>query len=126
MGVERYLLVALGGALGSVLRYGLGAWVQGALGPGFPYSTLMVNALGSFFIGLSLRLSLEGVLSGEARLFLAVGVLGGFTTFSSFSYETLALLQGGEAGKAFLYALGSLLLGLLLVLAGYRLGGVLG
>lgn len=119
--MERYLLVALGGALGSALRYGLGAWVQGVLGPGFPYSTLVVNALGSFLIGLVLRLSLEGVLSGEARLFLAVGVLGGFTTFSSFSYETLALLQGGEAGRAFLYALGSLLL----VFGGYRLGGVL-
>ncbi len=71
------------------------------------------------------RLSLEGALSGEARLFLAVGVLGGFTTFSSLSYETLALLQEGEAVKALLYAGGSLLLGLFLVFWGYRLGGAL-
>ena len=119
--MERYLLVALGGALGSLLRYGLGAWVQGSLGAGFPWSTLFVNALGSFFIGLTIRLSL----SGEARLFLAVGVLGGFTTFSSLSYETLALLQGGEVGKALLYAFGSLFLGLLLAFLGYRLGGAL-
>ena len=63
--MERYLLVALGGALGSLLRYGLGAWVQGSLGAGFPWSTLFVNALGSFLIGLTLRLSLAGALSGE-------------------------------------------------------------
>ncbi|AFV76969.1 crcB protein [Thermus oshimai JL-2] len=123
--MERYLLVALGGALGSALRYGFGAWVQGVLGPAFPYSTLLVNLLGSFFIGLVLRLSLEGVLSGEGRLFLAVGVLGGFTTFSTFSYELLTLAQGGEWAKAFLYAGLSLLLGFLLVFLGYRLGGAL-
>ncbi|SDF44248.1 camphor resistance protein CrcB [Thermus arciformis] len=123
--MERYLWVALGGALGSVLRYGLGAWVQGLAGPGFPWSTLVVNALGSFLIGVVLRLSLEGALSGEARLFLAVGVLGGFTTFSTFSYETLALLQEGQVAKALLYAGGSLVLGLLLVFWGHRLGGAL-
>ncbi len=124
--MERYLLVALGGALGSALRYGLGAWVQGLLGPGFPWSTFLVNALGSLLIGAVVRLSLEGALSGEARLFLAVGVLGGFTTFSSLSYETLALLQDGEPLRALAYALGSLFGGLLLVYLGYRLGGILG
>lgn len=123
--MERYLLVALGGALGSVLRYGLGAWVQGLWGPSFPYSTLLVNLLGSFLIGLVLRFSLEGILSGEGRLFLAVGVLGGFTTFSTFSYELLALVQGGEWAKALLYAGLSLFLGFLMVFLGYRLGGAL-
>ncbi|WP_243029249.1 fluoride efflux transporter CrcB [Thermus albus] len=123
--MERYLLVALGGALGSLLRYGLGAWVQALTGPSFPYSTLLINALGSFLIGVVIRLSLEGALSGEARLFLAVGVLGGFTTFSTFSYETLALLQDGEAWRAFLYVFFSIFLGLFLVLLGYRLGGAL-
>ena len=123
--MERYLLVALGGALGSLLRYLLGAWVQGLLGPGFPWSTLLVNALGSLLIGAVVRLSLEGALSGEARLFLAVGVLGGFTTFSSFSYETLALVQDGEVLLALAYALGSLLLSFILVYLGYRLGGML-
>ncbi|WP_038049696.1 fluoride efflux transporter CrcB [Thermus caliditerrae] len=123
--MERYLLVALGGALGSALRYGLGAWVQALAGPSFPYSTLLINALGSFLIGVVIRLSLEGALSGEGRLFLAVGVLGGFTTFSTFSYETLALLQDGEVGRALVYVLASVVLGLLLVLLGYRLGGAL-
>lgn len=120
--MERYLLVALGGGLGALLRYLLGGWIQALLGPAFPWSTLFINALGSFAIGLVVRLSLEGVLSGEARLFLAVGLLGGFTTFSSLSYETLALLQDGEALWAGAYALGSLALGLVLVFLGYALG----
>jgi CrcB protein len=123
--VERYLLVMVGGAIGSLLRYLVGAWVQGLLGPAFPWSTLFVNALGSLLIGAVVRLSLEGALSGEARLFLAMGLLGGFTTFSSFSYETLALLQDGEALAALAYALGSLLLGFFLAYLGYRLGGML-
>ncbi len=123
--MERYLLVALGGALGSLLRYGLGAWVQALTGPSFPYSTLLINALGSFLIGVVIRLSLEGALSGEGRLFLAMGVLGGFTTFSTFSYETLALIQEGEVWRAFLYVFFSVFLGLFLVLLGYRLGGAL-
>ncbi len=121
--MERYLLVALGGALGALGRYLLGGWIQAALGPGFPWSTLLINALGSFLIGLVVRLSLEGALSGEARLFLAMGLLGGFTTFSTFSYETLALLQDGEVLWAGFYALGSLALGLVLVFLGYTLGG---
>lgn len=123
--MERYLLVALGGALGSLLRYGLGAWIQGLLGPGFPYSTLLVNALGSLLIGVVVRLSLEGALSGEARLFLAMGVLGGFTTFSTFSYETVLLLQDGEVLKALAYVGLSVVLGVFLALLGYRLGGFL-
>lgn len=118
-------MVALGGALGSLLRYGLGAWAQGLLGPGFPYSTLLVNALGSLLIGVVVRLSLEGALSGEARLFLAMGVLGGFTTFSTFSYETVLLLQDGEFLKALAYVGLSVVLGVFLALLGYRLAGFL-
>jgi CrcB protein len=124
--VERYLLVMMGGAIGSLLRYLVGAWVQGLLGPAFPWSTLFVNALGSLLIGAVVRLSLEGALSGEARLFLAMGVLGGFTTFSTFSYEALILLQDGEVLKALAYVLASLFLGLFLAYLGYRLGSMLG
>ena len=124
--MERYLLVVVGGAIGSLLRYLVGAWVQGLLGPAFPWSTLFVNALGSLLIGAVVRLSLEGALSGEARLFLAMGVLGGFTTFSTFSYETLILLQDGEALKALAYVLANLFLGLFLAYLGYRLGSMLG
>ncbi len=121
--MERYLLVMLGGAIGAMLRYGLGAWVQGLLGPGFPWSTFLINITGSFLIGLVLRLSLEGALSPEWRLFLAVGVLGGYTTFSTFSWETLNLVQQGEWLKAFLYVTGSVVLGFGLVWLAYRWAG---
>ncbi|ADD29224.1 MAG: fluoride efflux transporter CrcB [Meiothermus ruber] len=121
--MERYLLVMLGGAIGAMLRYGLGAWVQGLLGPGFPWSTFLINITGSLLIGLVLRLSLEGALSPEWRLFLAVGVLGGYTTFSTFSWETLTLVQQGEWLKAFLYVAGSVVLGFVLVWLAYRWAG---
>lgn len=121
--MERYLLVMLGGAIGAMLRYGLGAWVQGLLGPGFPWSTFLINITGSFLIGLVLRLSLEGALSPEWRLFLAVGMLGGYTTFSTFSWETLTLVQQGEWLKAFLYVTGSVVLGFGLVWLAYRWAG---
>ncbi|MGQ9511134.1 MAG: fluoride efflux transporter CrcB [Thermaceae bacterium] len=120
--MERYLLVAFGGAIGAVLRYTLGAWLQ-AVSATFPYSTLLINVSGSLFIGLALRLSLEGALSPEARLFLAMGVLGGYTTFSTFSYELLTLSQNGEGGKAFLYAFLSLFLGVFAAWLGYWMGG---
>ncbi len=114
------MLVMLGGAIGAALRYGLGAWVQGWSGPGFPWSTFLINISGSFLIGLVLRLSLEGALSPEWRLFLTVGLLGGYTTFSTFSFETLALVQQGEWFKALLYVVGSVVLGFLLVWLAYR------
>lgn len=121
--MERYLLVMLGGAIGSGLRYGLGAWVQGLAGPSFPWSTFLINISGSFLIGIVLRLNLEGVLSPEARLLLAVGVLGGYTTFSTFSFETLSLVQQGEWAKALGYVLGSVLLGFIAVWLAYWLAG---
>ncbi|MER3480554.1 MAG: fluoride efflux transporter CrcB [Meiothermus sp.] len=119
----RYLLVMLGGAIGAGLRYGLGAWIQGLTGPSFPWSTLVINVSGSFLIGVVLRLSLEGNLSTEARLFLAVGILGGYTTFSTFSYETLTLIQQGEWLRALLYVTGSVVLGFGAVWLAYRLAG---
>lgn len=117
------MLVMLGGSVGAGLRYGLGAWVQTLSGPSFPWSTFLINVSGSFLIGMVVRLNLGGALSPEARLFLAVGVLGGYTTFSSFSYETLTLVQQGEWLKALLYALGSVVLGFAAVLLAYRLAG---
>ena len=87
-------LVALGGALGSVARYGVGALAAQLLGPGFPWGTLLVNLTGSFLIALVMHLALTGtVISLEMRIFLTTGIMGGFTTYSSFNYETLALLN---------------------------------
>ena len=87
-------LVALGGALGSVARYGVGALAAQLLGPTFPWGTLLVNLTGSFLIALVMHLALTGtVISLEMRIFLTTGIMGGFTTYSSFNYETLALLN---------------------------------
>ena len=98
-----YLWVALGGALGSVARYACSGMAVRWFGATFPYGTLFVNVAGSFAIGLLAALvAADGrrLLSPDARAFLLVGVLGGFTTFSSFSLETLELARGGALGAA--------------------------
>jgi CrcB protein len=104
-----YLAIAVGGAAGSVLRYAVGVAVAARLGAAFPWGTLLVNALGSFAIGLAV-----GVLDrrSAAWLLLVPGFLGGFTTFSAFGAETLALLRAGAAGRAGLYVAASIALGL--------------
>lgn len=112
------LLIALGGAAGAVARYGLTGWVHERVGFGFPWGTLLVNVFGSLLVGLALRY-LEAVrFTPEVRALVAIGVLGAFTTFSTFTYETVALLEGEEWSKAFFYAAGSLLLGVAAVYAG--------
>ena len=98
-----YLWVALGGALGSVARYACSTAAARFFGAGFPYGTLFVNVAGSFAIGLLAALvSADGrpSLGVDARAFVLVGVLGGFTTFSSLSLETLELARGGALGAA--------------------------
>lgn len=112
------LLVAGGGALGAASRYLVGYWALTLLGPGFPWGTLLVNVSGSFLIGVVLGLVEIGALPASARPFLAVGVLGGYTTFSSFSYEALLLTQEGDYASALFYSLGQVALGLAAVYAG--------
>ena len=99
--VTRSLLIALGGLTGSVARYWLAGLVQRAAGAEFPAGTLAVNVLGSFVIGVVMALALERGMMGEnTRLLLTTGFCGGFTTMSAFSYETLALMQAGQAAVA--------------------------
>ncbi|HMD02959.1 MAG TPA: fluoride efflux transporter CrcB [Candidatus Baltobacteraceae bacterium] len=107
------LAVALGGALGSVLRLLVATVATQRFGPGFPYGTFAINISGSFAIGLIAELALTRVLGFpvELRTFLTVGVLGGFTTFSSFSLESLNLIRDGAPFLALAYALGSVALG---------------
>jgi len=91
--VSRALLVAVGGALGSVARYGVGVAAPRVLGSGFPWGTLIVNVTGSFLIALVMHLAVAtAAISPSGRLFLTTGVMGGFTTYSSFNYETLNLV----------------------------------
>lgn len=117
------LLVATGGALGSVLRWLGSAGVQKVFPHAhYPWGTLAVNVAGSFAIGAIMTLALErSTVSPDARLFLVTGVLGGFTTFSALSWDTLSLLKSGHGGPALAYALGSLVLGLGAAFAGAAL-----
>ncbi|HVP60265.1 MAG TPA: fluoride efflux transporter CrcB [Myxococcaceae bacterium] len=124
----RVALVALGGAIGSVARYGVGALAAQFLGPSFPWGTLLVNLSGSFLIALVMHLALSGTaISLELRIFLTTGILGGFTTYSSFNYETLALLNQRAYGLAGLNlaatVLGSLAAGVLGLGAGRAMTG---
>jgi len=103
-------LVAAGSALGGVLRFLMVPWAQRYAAQGFPGGTLAVNVLGSFVIGVVLRLANAEQISPETRVFLAVGVCGGFTTFSAFSAESFELLQNGQWTRAGVYISASILL----------------
>ena len=109
--------VALGGAAGSVLRYLTTRTLAGALGPGFPFGTLAVNLLGCLAMGAGHALLVR---RGDGHLapFVLTGILGGFTTFSAFSLDTMLLVERGRAGLALAYAGGSVLLGLAAFLVG--------
>jgi CrcB protein len=119
----RVLAIAGGGAVGAVLRYWVSSGTHALLGRGFPYGTLVVNVLGSFAIGFLFVLFLERMtLSGEWRAGILVGMLGAFTTFSTFSIETLNLLEEGAHLKASL----NVALSVALCLAGAWFGLLLG
>jgi fluoride exporter len=116
------LLVALGGAIGAVARYGVTTAAIRIFGSSFPYGTMIVNVAGSFAIGLVIAFLLRKYPEHEAaRLFLATGILGGFTTFSAFSMDVMNLLQRGEPGSAFAYIVGSVVLSIAAVFAGFAL-----
>ncbi|HKS16621.1 MAG TPA: fluoride efflux transporter CrcB [Planctomycetota bacterium] len=122
------LLVGIGGSLGAMARYGLSGLVHKHLGSSFPYGTLVVNFVGCLAIGCVLYLVEDRALLGvQARLFAAVGIIGGFTTFSAFGHETLQLLRDGRFGAACLNVGCSVVLGLFAVWLGrtmLRLAGV--
>jgi len=105
-----YLLIALGGAAGSLLRYLIGGAVQRMSAGGFPIGTMFVNVSGCFLIGILVRQFLNMQISPELRALLIVGFCGGFTTFSTFSAETLGLIEGGEYGRATGYVILSVVL----------------
>lgn len=116
------LYIAVGGALGAVARYGVGGLVYQGVRTGFPWGTLVVNVLGSLMLGLVLKLFQGTTASPELRAAVTIGLLGAFTTFSTFTYETVALLEHGEWSAAGAYTLGSVILGLTAVFAGLGLG----
>ncbi len=111
-------MVGLGGAIGAVSRYLVSGWVQRLAGGFFPWGTLAVNVAGSLALGFVLVWLQSTLSSAELRAFAAIGVLGSFTTFSTFSYEALAMLRDGEWWRAGGYTTGSVLLGLVAVSLG--------
>lgn len=116
------LAVALGGALGALGRYGLGTWIQGFSAGDFPLGTMTVNVLGCFLLGLAVTWMDATSASLTAKRFAYVGVLGAFTTFSTYSLETMTLLDQRLWSRAAAYGLGSMALGLLALLAGMFVG----
>jgi CrcB protein len=120
------LLIALGATLGATLRYYLTIWAATQLGISFPYGTLLVNGIGSFVLGFFLIfVSVRLQSSVHLRMLVATGFCGSLTTFSTFSYETVELLNNGNLAGAFLNMAGSLVLGLLAVVAGIALARTL-
>ena len=108
-----YLWVGLGGFLGANARYALGLWIVGRWGAAFPWHTFIINVSGSFAIAVVLALLTEKLVADPAwRLLLVVGFLGGYTTFSSYTFEALALVEAGDWLAALWYVLGSNGLGL--------------
>ena len=126
MGLQKYLLIGAGGAIGSIARYWVGSAVSGRMGIRFPYGTLLVNITACIIIGFSLTyLGRRADLSPAWRYLFPLGFIGAYSTFSSYEWETLSTLRSGAFFLAALYALGSLVLGLIAVWCGSYLGEVL-
>jgi fluoride exporter len=121
------VMVALGGAIGSALRYGVNLSARALVGNDFPWGTLTVNVLGSFLMGLLVSILTERFIDQpDLRLFLATGVLGGFTTFSAFSLDVLGLIQRGQNAIALVYVLASVALSIFAVFGGFMVSRALG
>lgn len=117
------IAVAAGGAAGSVLRYAVAQWVVGRFGPTVPWHTLIVNVTGAFLLGMLMALATErGTVSEPWRLLLGVGLLGGYTTFSTFAFESVELFAEHAPVLGVAYALGSVIAGVLAAWLGIAAG----
>jgi CrcB protein len=111
--LQKYLLIAAGGALGSIARYWVGSTIAGRMGTRFPYGTLVINISACLIIGFSLTyLGKRAGLSPAWRYFIPIGFIGAYSTFSTYEWETLSTLRSGAFAIAGLYSTGSLILGL--------------
>ncbi len=118
--VRMFWSVAAGAALGGVARNYLNVLVQGRAGAAFPYGTLLINVTGSLLLGFIMRYALQtDVMSVDTRAFLTTGFCGGYTTFSTFSYETVMLMHDGEYARAISYVLVSVVIALAAVVLGF-------
>ena len=123
--MQKYLLIAAGGALGSMARYWVGSSISSRLGGRFPFGTLVVNLTACLIIGFSLTYLGKRVDTNPAwRYFIPIGFIGAYSTFSTYEWETLSNLRAGAFALAALYALGSLILGLAATWGGVMLAEV--
>jgi CrcB protein len=121
--MERYLIIGLGGFIGANTRYLVSGWAADRWGAAFPYGTLLINVTGSFALGLFLAATADRLMIDPRwRLFLAIGFLGAYTTFSTYTYESVQLALEGGGWPAIANVVGSNALGVLAVLAGIVLG----
>jgi len=119
----KYLFVGLGGGLGSILRFWLGSYIGSKMGTRFPYGTLVINITGSFLIGLVFALlTARTTWSPNWRYLIPIGFIGGYTTFSSFEFETLRTIRDGQIGLGLLYVATSVVIGFVAVWGGMIAG----
>jgi fluoride exporter len=118
MNMKLILMIGIGGFIGTIFRYIISIGIQNKFLSSYPFGTFTVNIIGCFLIGIIYALSDRGNISVEWRLFIATGILGGFTTFSSFSNETVSMLRDAQYGFALLYVLSSVTIGILATFAG--------
>lgn len=125
--MEKYLYIAVGGALGSMARYWVGSTVYGRLGTKFPYGTFVINMTACLIIGFAVTfLGKRAEINPAWRFLIPVGFVGAYSTFSTYEWETLSSLRSGAFLVAALYAVGSLLVGLVAVWGGAALAEILG
>jgi CrcB protein len=124
--MDKVLWISMGAVLGANLRYWVGDWAAQRFGSGFPYGTLLINLTGSFLLGLIVSMSMENfIIDPRLRLLLTIGFLGSYTTFSTYAYESVALISQGQWGLGLFNLIGSSLLGALFAVLGIWLGKVL-
>jgi CrcB protein len=124
--LQKYLLIAAGGALGSIARYWVGSTVSGRMGARFPYGTLLVNITACLVIGFTLTyMGKRADLSPAWRYFIPLGFIGAYSTFSTYEWETLSTMRSGAFMLAGLYAIGSMVVGLAATWCGTALADML-
>jgi len=124
--MEKVLWISIGAVLGANLRYWIGDWVAQRFGSGFPFGTLLINISGSFLLGLVVSMTLENfIIDPRLRLLITIGLLGSYTTFSTYAYESVALLSQGQWALGLFNLLGSSVLGAIFAFLGVWLGKIL-
>ena len=124
--MDKVLWISIGAVLGANLRYWVSDWAAQRFGSSFPYGTLLINLTGSFLLGLIVSMALENfMLDPRLRLLLIIGFLGSYTTFSTYAYESVALISQGQWGLGLFNLLGSSILGAVFAILGIWLGRIL-